>query len=177
MAKIIDMTSRLKSMTENRATNLISEVAQENQNLLKIIDFKDKYQPILSKERRQVERTILSDLISGMIVIPEKGLIKISLYDISNEGLSFTMSPEMGSFKVGEEVALRVYLNRKTYFPLNVKIKHATFDTQEEVVRHGVEYNQGVSTDVALQHFVNFIISLSEGLKIDNGDFMIGPVS
>ena len=156
---------------------MASEVGQKDQNLLKFEDFKTKFQPTIVKERRQVERTILSDLISGMVVLPEKGLFKVSLYDISGDGLGFTMEPNMGSFQVGEEIALRVYLNHKTYFPLHVKIKHATFDSGEETIRHGVEYMKGTASDVALQHFVNFIISLNEGLKIDDGDFIAGPVS
>lgn len=171
VAKIIDITSRLKTVN----TQTASEIDGSNQKTLNIDQFKSKFQPVLLKERRQVERTILSDLISGMIVLPEKGLYKVSLYDISEDGLAFTMEKSMGAFQVGEEVALRVYLNRKTYFPLYVKIKHATYDSQEEVIRHGVEYMKGNTTDVALQHFVNFIMSLNEGLMIDEGDLVAGP--
>ncbi|MES2801475.1 MAG: PilZ domain-containing protein [Bdellovibrionota bacterium] len=171
MAKVIDITSRLKSV--NTTSTLVG--GSNEQNLLNMQELKGKFQPILLKERRQVERTILSDLISGMLVLPEKGLYKVGMYDISGDGLSFSIEKHMGSFAVGEEVALRVYLNSKTYFPLHVKIKHATFDKEEEVVRHGVEYMKGSASDVALQHFVNFIISLNEGLQIDEGDMVAGP--
>lgn len=171
VAKVIDITSRLKTVNTHNTTGTVDQ----SQKPLNIDEFKSKFQPVLLRDRRQVERTILSDLISGMIVLPEKGLYKVSLFDISEEGLAFTMEKDMGAFQVGEEVALRVYLNRKTYFPLYVKIKHATYDSQEELVRHGVEYLKGSATDVALQHFVNFIISLNEGLKIDDGDLIAGP--
>ena len=171
MAKVIDITPRLKTVNTNNS----HEMGHTDPQLLNMQELKGKFQPIILKERRQIERTILSDLISGMLVLPEKGLYKVSMFDISGEGLSFTMDRHMGSFQVGEEVALRVYLNSKTYFPLHVKIKHATFDSQEEVVRHGVEYMKGTSTDVALQHFVNFIISMNEGLQIDDGDLIAGP--
>lgn len=170
MSKIIDITSRLKTVHSSSQ----SMTDESSPKLLQIDEFKSKFKPVLLKERRQVERTILSDLISGMVVLPEKGLCKVSLYDISNEGLAFTLDKEMGSFQPGEEIALRVYLNRKTYFPLHVKVKHATFDIDEDVIRHGVEYIVGSSNDVALQHFVNFIISLNEGLKIDDGDLIAG---
>lgn len=171
MAKVIDITPRLKTVN----TTNTQEMGNSDQKLLNMQELKGKFQPIILKERRQVERTILSDLISGMLVLPEKGLYKVSMYDISGDGLSFTMEKHMGSFQVGEEVALRVYLNSKTYFPLHVKVKHATYDSHEEVVRHGVEYMKGTTTDVALQHFVNFIISLNEGLQIDDGDLIAGP--
>ena len=171
MSKVIDITPRLKTLN----TTNTQDTGSHNENLLNMQELKGKFQPILLKERRQVERTILSDLISGMLVLPEKGLYKVSLYDISGDGLSFSMEKHMGSFSVGEEIALRVYLNTKTYFPLFVKVKHATLDTQEEVVRHGVEYMKGNASDVALQHFVNFIISLNEGLQIDDGDMIAGP--
>lgn len=171
MAKVIDITPRLKTVNTNHS----QETGHSDPNLLNMQELKGKFQPIILKERRQVERTILSDLISGMLVLPEKGLYKVSMYDISGDGLSFTLEKHMGSFQVGEEIALRVYLNSKTYFPLLVKVKHATYDAQEEVVRHGVEYMKGTSTDVALQHFVNFIISLNEGLEIDDGDLIAGP--
>lgn len=171
MAKVIDITPRLKTVNLKNS----NEMGHEDPKLLNLQELKGKFQPILLKERRQVERTILSDLISGMLVLPEKGLYKVSMFDISGDGLSFTMDRHMGSFQVGEEVALRVYLNSKTYFPVHVKIKHATFDPQEEVIRHGVEYMKGAATDVALQHFVNFIVSMNEGLQIDDGDLIAGP--
>ncbi len=171
VSKVIDITSRLKTVN----TNPTQASGSSGQNLLNMQELKGKFQPILLKERRQVERTILSDLISGMLVLPEKGLYKVSMYDISGDGLSFSLEKHMGSFSVGEEIALRVYLNSKTYFPLHVKVKHTTVDDSEEIVRHGVEYMKGSASDVALQHFVNFIISLNEGLQIDEGDMVAGP--
>jgi hypothetical protein len=171
MAKVIDITPRLKTVN----TTNTHEMGNSDPKLLNMQEHKGKFQPIILKDRRQVDRTILSDLISGMLVLPEKGLYKVAMYDISGDGLSFTLEKHMGSFQVGEEIALRVYLNTKTYFPLHVKVKHATYDAQEEVVRHGVEYMKGTATDVALQHFVNFIISLNEGLQIDDGDLIAGP--
>jgi len=172
MAKIIDITPRLKTVAHNESVT----GSVNDQNLLNLNEFQGTSKLTLIKERRQVERTILSDLISGMIVLPEKGLAKISLYDISEEGLSFELPPGLGSYKVGEEIALRVYLNQKIYFPLQVTIKHATYDTHEGVVRHGVEYLKSESADVALRHFVNFIISVNQGLKIDEGDLIASPV-
>jgi hypothetical protein len=171
MAKVIDIVPRLKTVNTNN-----TEQTPLDPKMLNFDELKSKFQPIILKERRQVERTILSDLISGMVVLPEKGLFKVSLFDISTDGLAFTLEKNMGSFQAGEEIALRVYLNRKTYFPLHVKVKHATYDAQEDVVRHGVEYIKTGDNDVALQHFVNFIISMNEGLKIDDGDLVASKI-
>lgn len=172
MSKVIDLVPRLKTVADPQS----HQIQLDRKDMPHMDDEKSGFKPIILKERRVVDRTILSDMVSGMIVLPQKGLLKVQLFDISEEGLSFVLEPNMGSYSVGEEVALRVYLNHKTYFPLYVKIKHATFDTHENVARHGVEYVKGDS-DVALRHFVNFIISVSEGLKIDDGDLMIGSSS
>lgn len=172
MAKVIDITARLKqSITENNSIKTDGSAPQ----VIQIDQFKNSFKPTLVHERRQVQRTLLSEMISGCLVLPEKGLFKVALYDISKQGLSFELDPQMGAFKVGEELALRVYVNTKTYFPLMVRVKHATFDTQENIVRHGVDYLQGAQSDVALQHFINFVISVSEGLKVDQGDYFAGP--
>ncbi len=189
MAKIIDMTKHLKKTPTPYSVTTLKQpsesvitssetphtVIEGAQNVIQLHEVKNKFQPVILKERRLVERTILNELVSGCLVIPEKGLLKVALFDISEVGMSFEMDPTLGAFKVGEEVALRVYLNHKTYFPLIVTVKHATFDNQEGVVRHGVEYLRNSFQDVALQHFVSFIISLNEGLKIDDGDLLTGP--
>lgn len=172
MAKIIDITPRLKTVAQNQSET----GGADDHKLLNLQEFQGTGKLTLIKERRQIERTVLSDLVSGMIVLPEKGLSKVTLFDISEEGLSFEMTPGLGSFKVGEEIALRVYLNHKIYFPLQVVIKHATYDTQEGVIRHGVEYMKSDAPDVALRHFVNFIISVNQGLKIDDGDLVATPI-
>lgn len=142
-----------------------------------IVNFTESKQKILFHERRQVKRTILSELISSMVVIPEKGLLKVTIHDISEEGVSFDLEDSQGKFKVGEEVSLRVYLNQKTYFPIQVTVKHVTPDPEEGVVRHGAIYLKNESNHVALQHFIKFIESADFNLKNDSGDLMINRIS
>jgi PilZ domain len=169
MSKVIDLVPRLKTVAKNDG--------MDNQPQTDIVSFEEQKQVLLFKERRQVKRTILTEFMSAMVVLPEKGLLKVSLFDISEDGLSFNTEIEAGRFKVGEEISMRVYLNQKTYFPIQVTVKYANEDITEGVVKHGAEYMKGVESDVALQHFVRFIESVSSGLKKDNGDLMVTRTS
>ncbi len=168
VSKIIDLVPRLK--TVNHDTTQSVDNAE-------VVDLQDKKQTILFHERRQVKRTILTELISSMVILPEKGLMKVSIHDISDEGISFELDSIHGHFKVGEEIALRVYLNQKAYFPIQVTIKHVTPVPEEGVVRHGTVYLKNEENNVALQHFVKFVESASQGLKKDSGDMMVTRIS
>lgn len=138
-----------------------------------VADMTQKRSEILESERRSVKRTILSEFIGAHVVVPGKGLKKVSLYNISQEGLAFDMEEKDGSFALNEELAMRVYLNHKTYFPFTVKVENARVEHDEEVVRHGVSYIQGGFNDEALGHFVNFIETVSASLVTDAGDIMV----
>jgi hypothetical protein len=168
VSKIIDLVPRLKTVNQDTA---------QSANNAEVVDLHDKKQTILFHERRQVKRTILTELISSMVILPEKGLMKVSIHDISDEGISFELDSIHGHFKVGEEISLRVYLNQKAYFPIQVTIKHVTPVPEEGVVRHGTVYLKNEENNVALQHFVKFVESASQGLKKDSGDMMVTRIS
>ncbi|MBK7890386.1 MAG: hypothetical protein IPJ84_05895 [Bdellovibrionales bacterium] len=63
-----------------------------------------------------MKRTILSEFIGAFILVPEKGLQKVSIYDISDNGIAFDLDLGGGMMMEGEEIAMRVYLNQFTYF-------------------------------------------------------------
>lgn len=142
-----------------------------------VFDFDSEKKKILFQERRQVKRTILSEFMSAMIVLPELGLFKVGLFDISEEGISFETEEVSGQFKIGEQILMRVYLNQKTYFPIQVEVKHVTPDSKSGVIRHGTVFQKGFVNDVALRHFVKFVEAASEGLKKDDGDLMVTRIS
>jgi hypothetical protein len=167
MGKVIDLTSRLKTMAENAPVKSFADV----------LSYEEQKKLILVHERRNIKRTILSEFISAMVVIPEKGLIRVGIYDISDNGISFDMELDHGSFAVGEEISMRVYLNHKTYFPIQVTAKHVTTEPLEGVVRHGTEFARNAVNDAALQYFVKFIETVSLGLKKDEGDLMAPKIS
>ena len=132
---------------------------------------------MLFHERRKIKRTILSEFVSAMVVLPEKGLMKVAIFDISDQGISFDLEMDQGAFKIDEEISMRVYLNHKTYFPIVVQVKHATVEASEAIVRHGTVFLRQSENDAALQYFVRFIESVSLGLKKDDGDLMAPKIS
>lgn len=134
-------------------------------------------QEILSRDRRDVKRTILTEFVGAFVVLPEKGLLKAALYDISDNGLSFDLELMEGGFVAGEEVAMRVYLNHTTYFPFTIRISHSRAVEDEGVVRHGAGFVKGSMNDVALHHFVKFIENVSASLKTDSGDIVVSHIS
>lgn len=167
MGKVIDLTARLKNPVP-------SKMVKDSAN---VVDYDERKQEILVLERRQIKRTILTEFVSAMVVIPEKGLLKVAIYDISEQGISFDIEFDQGSFKADEIVSMRVYLNHSTYFPITVQVKHVIDETTEGVMRHGSVFLNQPSTDAALQYFVKFIESVSQGLKKDNGDLMVPKIS
>jgi PilZ domain len=172
MGKVIDLTTRLKTLAPTQQS-YTGHAAPKTE----VVDYDERKQKILFSERRQIKRTILTEFVSAMVVLPEKGLLKVAIYDISEEGISFDIEIENGQFKAEEEVSMRVYLNQKTYFPITIQIKHVTEELGEGVIRHGSVFMRGSSTDAALQYFVRFIESVSVGLKKDEGDLMAPKIS
>lgn len=167
MGKVIDLTSRLKTLA-------VVTPSKESAN---VVDYAQQKLKMLTFERRQIKRTILTEFVSAMVVVPEKGLLKVSIYDISEQGISFDTEFEQGCFKTDEEVSLRVYLNQKTYFPISVQVKHIVDEKTEGVIRHGSIFLRQPATDAALQYFIKFIEEVSQGLQKDNGDLMVPKIS
>lgn len=140
-----------------------------------IIDISEKRQEIITQERRAVRRTILTEFIGVHTVVPGRGLQKCALYDISENGLAFDLTKKQGHFSAGEEIAMRVYLNHKTYFSFVVSIRSSRFVEEEGVYRHGAAVKQDTVNREALQHFIKFIETVSAHLKTDHGDVVVSP--
>ncbi len=169
MGKVLDFTSRLKhqgSMNTN-SMNAGTEVH----------DITVMRQEMLSRDRRDVKRTILTEFIGAFVVLPEQGLLKAALYDISDNGLAFDLELQGGGFSAGDEVAMRVYLNHSTYFPFTIRVTNSRAIEEEGVVRHGANFVKGTVNDVALHHFVKFIENVSATLKTDTGDLLVSNIS
>jgi len=169
MGKVLDITSRLK--VQNPLENGKIDSAAE------IHDITHARQEMLSRDRREVKRTILSEFVGAYVVLPEKGLLKAVLYDVSENGLAFDLDLEEGGFNQGEEVAMRVYLNHSTYFPFTIHVSNCRAIEDEGVVRHGANFVKGTMNDVALHHFVKFIENVSASLKTDSGDVLVSHIS
>lgn len=170
MGKILDLSTRLKDKSLKTSTQVMLEES-------KVMDMTEKRFEALRKDRRQVKRTILTEFISVHVLVPEMGLLKVSLYDLNTKGVSFDIESERGAFKIGEEVAMRVYLNHQTYFPFVATVKHITKYSEEGLTRHGVEFVQGSINDIALQHFIGFLENVSASLRHDKGDVLVSNIN
>ncbi len=141
-----------------------------------ILDMTERRNEMIQQERRKVKRTILSEFIGACIVVPQRGLVKVSLYDVSDSGLAFDLESKMGELASGEEVAMRLYLNSETYFPFVIKVRHNKFIDDDSSFRYGAVFVKGTINDEALSHFVKFIETVSASLQTDHGDIMVSNI-
>jgi hypothetical protein len=142
-----------------------------------VIDMTEKREEILSKERRDKRRTILTEFVGAFLVLPNMGmnlggLQKVFLYDISDNGLSFDIDTNIGQLRVGEEIAMRIYLSQKNYFSFVVKVSNSRFIRDEEIYRHGCEFVKSSVNKEALNYFVKFVEAVAVDLKVDGGDLL-----
>ena len=163
---VIDFTARKKS--EAKKSPVFKAQAPGA-----LVDMTERRNEMMTQERRTVRRTILSEFIGAFVIVPDKGLQRVALHDISDSGVSFDLSSEHGAFNAGEELAMRVYMNQHTYFPFIVKTHNVRRIFEEGVTRHGAGFVTGTINDVALHHFVRFIESVSASLETDHGDVLV----
>jgi hypothetical protein len=168
-AKIIDFAEKKKARSGSKETRPRQTAAEP----VDIIDITERRAEAIQSEKRRVKRTILSEFIGTVVVVPRVGLQRVTIYDISEEGIAFDVPEEVGQFHKGEEVAMRVYLNKTTYFPFIVKIANLRPVQDEAVVRHGANFLKDTINDEALYHFVKFIETVSASLQHDGGDKMV----
>jgi hypothetical protein len=166
---VVDFKGRSKKKNSGKATTNAGDAP--------VIDMTERRQEIIVEERRKTRRTILSSFIGAFVIVPRKGLVKVALYDISETGLSFDIESAQGQFPLKEEVAMRVYLSQDIFFPISVKIQNARAEDAEGVYRHGALFVKNASSDLALQHFVKFIESVSQYLQVDQGDHVSSGTS
>ena len=166
MAKsnVIDLNSRRRGSGKSR---------KKNSHSAQVLDMTARRSEMVDQERRQVKRTILREFIGVSAVVPEKGLLKLEMHDISKGGLAFDLEGKHGGFSVGEEIALRVYLNRDTYFKFAVQIQNVRMIEDEGVIRHGANFQPDSANSVALKFFIKFIESVSANLERDGGDITV----
>ena len=138
-----------------------------------VTDITEMRQEIIQDERREVKRTILTGFIGAFVVIPEQGLMRVDIYDISENGIAFDMESDFGNFDSGEEIAMRVYMNQNTYFPFVIRIQNVRNLQGADMTRHGASFVKGTVNDEALHHFVKFIETVSASLEKDNGDVLV----
>ena len=162
MGKVIDITGRLKDRKNTITANIPSNI--------EVIDMTERRDAIRTHERRHVERTILNGFIGAHVIVPNRGLMRVSIYNISPNDVAFDVEADAGQFKVGEELAMRMYFNHETYFPFSVKIQRF------EILGEGIIRHAGRFTDEnrdAIKHFVRFLEEVSVNVRTDKGDIVV----
>ena len=170
MSNVIDFKARVRPLDKSKG--LVNSTVSAGS----LVDMTERREEILGQERRKVKRTILTEFIGAVAVIPQKGLQKVALYDVSDEGLAFDLELDEGYFRVGDEIAMRVYMNKTTYFPFIVTVSNVREIDGEGVYRHGASFVKGTINDVALHHFVKFIENVSAALRSDSGDILVSGI-
>ena len=69
---------------------------------------------------------------------------------------------------------MRIYLNHQTFFPFLVRVSHVD-SKEDDIYRVGVQFLKTETNGVALEHFVDFIETVSAGLRSDSGDILVSP--
>lgn len=174
MGDVVDLRGRLKKEDKNSKNAKNSPPPQmKNTPEQPVLDMTERREKMIQAERRIAKRTILSGFIGAHVIIPGKGLVKVSVYDISKGGLSFDIPEEAGHFKDKEELAMRFYFNQTSYFPFEVKVMSCRLNEEEGVYRHGANFAKDSINNVALNHFVDFLENVSAALKTDKGDILV----
>jgi PilZ domain len=162
-----------KSKGKGSANNTVDRVSSADAS---VVDMSERRDAMLVDERRKVKRTLLSEFIGASVVIPGKGLSRVNIYDISEGGLAFDIDASLGCFRVGEEISMRIYLNYQSYFVFDVKVTSGRLNADEAIYRHGVGFTKGTMNDVALQHFIKFMETVSANIKTDTGDILVSNI-
>lgn len=169
MGKLISITDRLNTRKDN-TNGTVGPSAP-------VFDLVEPRQAILKDERRDLRRTILTEFVGAFVVVPDRGLLRVGLYDISDDGLSFESEVEQGHFNQGERVAMRIYINHRTFFEFVVSVQWVEAQSDWGVTRHGCRIVRNTVNDVALHHFIKFIEAVSVNLQADEGDLQISSGS
>ena len=160
-------------LQEYRRRKTRTKLSSEPLGTAEITDIAARREAIIKRERRNVKRTILSEFVGVLVLIPGQGLQKCSLRDISEEGLSFDVETRWSSFSPDEQITMRVYLNHRTYFTFLVHVENTRTVEEEDVYRHGGRFVPDTINEQALYHFIRFIETVSTNLRGDNGDVLV----
>jgi hypothetical protein len=177
MAKIIPFKSKA-GHTKNAQLDSAAAFKEKFRPLVNspqkanVINLSERRDELAVTERRKVTRTVLSQFVGVFIVLPKKtgGLKPVSVHDVSDKGLAFDLTPEMGAFKAGESVTMRIYLSHETYFSFSVKVVNVRRN------RHGTVFKKDDDSYQTLMFFSKFLQNVSLVARKDNGDRLLGSI-
>jgi hypothetical protein len=93
-------------------------------------------------ERRRSRRRPILSTFSLFVVVPQKGIHRLPVHDVSDLGIGFdldTEGEEPGDFPLrqGEQLSIHFYLNQSLYLPLDVRV--ARLEDGQGIRRIGAE--------------------------------------
>ena len=147
-----------------------------------LIDFVKKRQEKIEKKRRSFERVLFRNILGISTVIDnEEQDLPIEMLDISRDGCLFQIpwgplySKGGKKLKKGTNVLLKMYFTKDSFIPINIKIKYAREDMENEkaFLRCGCEFDKSTTSFTALNSFINFLYSFAEHSATDREDLQI----
>ena len=95
-------------------------------------------------ERRRAKRRPILDTFSIFVVVPRKGVHRLQICDLSDEGIGFELDTEGESYadfnvNTGDSLGVRLYLTQSLYLPLSVEI--ARLEERGGVRRVGASFS------------------------------------
>ena len=138
----------------------------------KVINFEDKRSENLEKKRRKFERLMFENLIEVYAEIKEEEIFKISLLDISRDGLQFEVpiiKGQKGPFSIGDIINVRLYFSSNSYLPATIEIKHSQENIEDgrSFYRYGCLIDKTEDSFKPLGSFIEFLYQFSEYSLVD----------
>lgn len=125
-------------------------------------------------ERRRAKRHAILQTFSMFLVVPKKGIHRLQIHDLSDEGIGFDYDLEGEDLKespiqTGEILDIYIYLNQSLYLPLNVEVRRIHQGDGTLTRRIGAQFTQKNSkSHMALLAFLDMLDAVSEAARIDH---------
>jgi hypothetical protein len=124
-----------------------------------------------ASERRRSNRRPILDTFSLFAVVPKKGVHRLPVHDLSEQGIAFDLdiegeAHEQFPIAIGEKIELLLYLNQSLYLPLSGKVMRV--DDKSEVRKIGAELSDtGSASFKGYAAFLQLLEVLAESGQID----------
>ncbi len=112
-------------------------------------------------DRRKSKRIRILETFSLAVVVPSKGLMRLPITDLSEQGIGFSIDTELFSeeeflMKKGDEFELHVYLNQSFGVPLKVRVVRILTKKMERLI--GAEFQSThAKSKETIKHFVKML--------------------
>ncbi len=124
----------------------------------------------MNKERRKARRRPILETFSLFAVVPKKGVHRLKIHDVSEDGIGFDLdtegeSQEDFSLEAGAALELWLYFNPSLYLPLTVETIRV--EKQGPVRRVGAVFlNKGEKPHSAVVAFLQMLDNIVDVVHI-----------